>query len=87
MEAVIKLYQMKWGVNLQLPRNLYGWDAWMWGSDDVHLEKWSVSSRSGGSNPLPDTPQQFENWKNGIFRVMYHLKNVSSCSGSVGYIS
>ena len=28
---VLELYQMKWGVRLHLPRNLYGWGAWMWG--------------------------------------------------------
>ena len=35
------------GVRLHLPRNLYGRGAWMWGSDDIYIESWGASLRSG----------------------------------------
>ena len=58
---VLELYQMKWGIRLHLPRNLYGWGAWMGReSDNVHMEKWGVSSRSRESNLR--YPQQFQHW-------------------------
>ena len=40
------------GVRLHLPRNLYGWGAWMWGSDDIHMEEWGSAQEVGVRPPL-----------------------------------
>ena len=32
--------------------NVYGWGVWMWGSDDVHMEKWEGQLKKlGGQTP------------------------------------
>ena len=58
LESVLELYRMRWVVRLHLPINLYGWGAWMWGSDDVCME----SSREVGGLYL----QQFR----ALFRIV-----------------
>ena len=49
---MLELYQMKWGVRLHLPRNLYVGALACRGSDDVHMEKCGVAQEVG-SNPGP----------------------------------
>ena len=54
--CTLELSRMRWGggVRLQLPRNVYGWGAWMWGPDDVRMERWG-SAQEVGFEP-PGTP-------------------------------